>query len=166
MKREVVSPGLHSHAMRQPTPNTSPVTTTTVSPSIKQECIDEEDVDIEDHDSAPTPPITSSSPSSSPQSSSSILSKFNHLNNESLPFKIRSQILNRIKQQPNDVTNTADKDLHADANNGLGDTSRQIRYYNDRIDFRGDILLKPPAAKSKRPIVVLTTAMLFFSSLW
>jgi hypothetical protein len=135
--------------VRQPTPNASPVTSTTISPSMKQECLDDEDVDIEEHDNAPTPPITSSSPSSSPQSSSSILSKFNQLNNDILPFKSRSQLISRAKQQPNDVTNT---DLHGDANNALSDTSRQIRYYNDRIDFRGDILLKPPAAKSNRSI--------------
>jgi hypothetical protein len=29
------------------------------------------------------------------------------------------------------------------------DTSRQIRYYHDRIDFHGEILMKPPAAKSR-----------------
>jgi hypothetical protein len=125
-------------------------TGTTVSPSIKQECMDDEDVDIEQHETVPTPPITSSSPSSSsPRSSSSGLTKSNHLNNETLPFKIRSQLLSRIKQQPNDVTNTGANNEDLDANNLANDNSRQIRYYHDRIDFRGDILMKPPAAKSK-----------------
>ena len=30
------------------------------------------------------------------------------------------------------------------------DSTRQIRYYHDRIDFHGEILLKPPAAKSRK----------------
>jgi hypothetical protein len=29
------------------------------------------------------------------------------------------------------------------------DTTRQIRYYHDRIDFHGEILMKPPAGKSR-----------------
>ncbi len=29
------------------------------------------------------------------------------------------------------------------------DNTRQIRYYHDRIDFRGEILMKPPGAKSR-----------------
>ncbi len=155
VKRETMSPSLQQ-SNRQPTPNTSPSTTTTttatttVSPSIKQECIDDEDVDIEQHETVPTPPITSSSPSSSsPRSSSSGLTKLNHLNNETIPFKIRSQLLSRIKQQPNDVTNTGDNNDDLEANNLANDNTRQIRYYHDRIDFRGDILMKPPAAKSK-----------------
>ena len=146
VKREAVSPN------RQPTPNASPVTTSTsaVSPSIEQECVDDEDVDIEQHETAPTPPITSSSPSSSsPRSSSSILTKLNQLSSETLPFKIRSQLLTRVKQQPNDVTNTNDNHQDLDATNVNSDNTRQIRYYHDRIDFRGDILMKPPAAKSK-----------------
>jgi hypothetical protein len=149
VKREAISPNIQQ-SNRQPTPNSSPVTTTTaVSPPIKQECIDDEDVDIEQHETVPTPPITSSSPSSSPQSSSSGLSKLNHLNNETLPFKIRSQLLSRMKQQSNDITNTVDNNDDLNGNSLTNDNTRQIRYYHDRIDFRGDILMKPPAAKSK-----------------
>lgn len=158
VKREAISPNF-PHSNRQPTPNTSPLTTTstttavatttTVSPSIKQECVDDEDVDIEQQETAPTPPVTSSSPSSSPLSSSSGLTKLNHLNNEMIPFKIRTQLLSRIKQhQPNDVTNTGDDNDDSDGNSLANDNTRQIRYYHDRIDFRGDILMKPPAAKS------------------
>jgi hypothetical protein len=135
VKREAISP----QSNRQPTPNISPITTT-VSPQIKQECLDDEDIDIEQNETVPTPPITSSSPSSSPG-----LTK---LNNETIPFKIRSQLLSRIKQQPNDVTNTGDNNDDLDGNNLANDNTRQIRYYHDRIDFRGDILMKPPAAKS------------------
>lgn len=154
VKREAISPNL-TQSTRQPTPNTSPVTTATstsaVSPSVKQECIEDEDVDIEQHETAPTPPITSSSPSSSsPRSSSSILTKLNQLNNETLPFKIRSQLLTRAKQQPNDVTNINDNHQDSDGNSLTNDSTRQIRYYHDRIDFRGDILMKPPAAKNCR----------------
>jgi hypothetical protein len=29
------------------------------------------------------------------------------------------------------------------------DNTRQIRYYQDRIDFHGEILMKPQAAKSR-----------------
>jgi hypothetical protein len=146
IKREATSPGFQ----RQPTPTNSLVTTT-ISPSIKQECMDDEDVDVEQHETVPTPPITLSSPTSSPQSSSSTISKLNHLNNETIPFKIRSQLLSRLKQQPNDVTNTGGNNNNndLDGNNLANDSSRQIRYYHDRIDFRGDILMKPPAAKSK-----------------
>jgi hypothetical protein len=151
VKRESISPNIQQ-SNRQPTPNTSPVTTTatttTISSPIKQECLDDEDVDIGQHETVPTPPITSSSPSSSPQSSSSGLTKLNHLNNETIPFKIRSQLLSRIKQQPNDVTNTGDNNDDLDGNSLANDNTRQIRYYHDRIDFRGDILMKPPAAKS------------------
>lgn len=147
VKREPLSPSLQRQSSRQPTPTSSPITATTISPSVKQEYHDEEDVDIEQHDSAPTPPITSSSRSSSPKSSPA-LSKANPTNDEGLSCKIRSQLLSRMKQHPNDVTNTVVKDVHADGYNGSGDMTRQIRYYHDRIDFRGDILLKPPAAKS------------------
>ena len=149
-KREAVSPSAQQ-TNRQPTPNSSPLTTSTIatiSPSIKQECIDDEDVDIEQHETAPTPPITSSSPSSSPQSSSSFLSKTNHLNHETIPSKIRSQLLSRMKQQPNGNTNTGEMNDDLDRNSLTNDNTRQIRYYHDRIDFRGDILMKPPAAKS------------------
>ena len=110
--------------------------------------MDDEDVDIEQHDTAPTPPITSSSPSTSPQSSSSALSKQSPFTHETGPFKIRSQLLSRIKQQPNDVTNTSENNQHAHGDGLVNDQTRQIRYYHDRIDFRGDILLKPPGAKS------------------
>ena len=149
IKREVISPGPPTSS-RQPTPNSSPVTTNTISPPIKQECtdMDDEDVDIEQHDTAPTPPITSSSPSTSPQSSSSVLSKLSPYTHEAIPFKIRSQLLSRIKQQPNDVTNTSENNQHPDGDGLVNDQTRQIRYYHDRIDFRGDILLKPPGAKS------------------
>jgi hypothetical protein len=149
IKHEPVSPGIQQ-TNRQPTPTISPITTaTTVSPPIKQECIDDEDVEIEQHETVPTPPITSSSPSSlSPQSSSSCLLKLNHLNSETIPFKIRSQLLSRMKQQPNDVTNTGENTDDLTRNNLANDNTRQIRYYHDRIDFRGDILMKPPAAKS------------------
>lgn len=144
VKREAISPNIQQ-SNRQPTPNISPVTSTTaattISPSIKQECMDE-DVDIEQHDTVQTPPITSSSPSSS------VLTKLNHLNHETIPHKIRSQLLSRIKQQPNDVTNTGDNNDDLDGNSLANDNTRQIRYYHDRIDFRGDILMKPPAAKS------------------
>ena len=152
IKREAPSPIL-PQSNRQPTPNTSPgmtiATSTIVSPSIKQECLDDEDVDVERHETAPTPPITSSSPSSSsPRSSSSVLTKFNQQTNETLPNKIRSQLLSRIKQQPNDVTNTDNNHQDLDGNSPTNDNTRQIRYYHDRIDFRGDILMKPPGAKS------------------
>jgi len=150
VKREAISSNVQQ-SNRQPTPNSSPVTTTiTVSPPIKQECMDDEDVDIEQHEPVSTPPITSSSPSLSSPRSSSGLTKLNHLNNQAIPFKIRSQLLSRIKQQPNDVTNTGDNNNNNDLDgNGLAnDNTRQIRYYHDRIDFRGDILMKPPAAKS------------------
>ena len=147
IKREAVSPNL-SQSNRQSTPTASSVPTT-ASPSIKQECMDDEDVDIEQHETVSTPPITSHSPSSSsPRSSSSGLTKLNHLNNETIPFKIRTQLLSRMKQQPNDVTNTGINNNDLDGNNLANDSTRQIRYYHDRIDFRGDILMKPPAAKS------------------
>ncbi|CAF1192342.1 unnamed protein product [Adineta ricciae] len=152
VKREAISPSTQQ-TNRQPTPNSSPMTTTTattISPSVKQECIDDEDVDIEQHETAPTPPVTSSSPSSSPQSSSSFLSKSNRLNHDTAPFKIRSHLLSRIKHQPNDVTNTGEMNDDADRNGLTSDSTRQIRYYHDRIDFRGDILMKPPAAKNCR----------------
>jgi hypothetical protein len=146
VKREAISPGMH-----QPTPNTSPfrTTTTAVSPSIKQECMQDEDIDIEQQETVPTPPITSSSPSTSPQSSSSVLSKLNHLNNETIPFKIRSQLLSRIKHQSNAVRNPDENNDDLHGNSLANDNTRQIRYYHDRIDFRGDILMKPPAAKSR-----------------
>ncbi|CAM4860204.1 unnamed protein product [Rotaria socialis] len=149
IKREALSPNDHQ-SNRQPTPNCSPITTRTASPSIKQESMDDEDVDIEQHETAPTPPITSSSPSSSLKSSSSGLSKLNILNNESIPIKIRSQLSPRIKQQPNDVTNTGENNDDLERDSLANDNTRQIRYYHDRIDFRGDILMKPPAAKNCR----------------
>lgn len=64
---------------------------------VKQNCSDDEDIDIE----VSTPPIT-----------------------------LNSEIFSRIKHQTNN-------------------DSRQIRYYHDRIDFHGDILMKPQAAKSR-----------------
>lgn len=161
IKREAVSPNAHQ-SNRQPTPNCSPITTRTASPSIKQESVDDEDVDVEQHETVPTPPITSSSPSSSPQSSSSGLSKLNILNNESIPFKIRSQLSARIKQQPNDVTNTGETNDDLDRDSLANDSTRQIRYYHDRIDFRGDILMKPPAAKSKFSCCVWIYLILFY----
>ena len=163
VKREASSPNMQQ-SNGQPTPNASPVTINTnaaaiASPSIKQECLDDEDVDIEQHETVATPPITSSSPSSSsPRSSSSGLMKSNHLSNELIPSKIRSHLLSRIKQQqqqqqqhqPNHVAHTDENNDELDANSLANDNTRQIRYYHDRIDFRGDILMKPPAAKSKR----------------
>jgi len=165
VKREAISPNIQQ-SNRQPTPNPSPITTTTttttVSPTIKQECLDDEDVDIGQHETNPTPPITSSSPSSSsPQSSSSGLTKLNHLNNETIPFKIRSQLLSRMKQQPNDVTNTGDNNNDLDGNSLANDNTRQIRYYHDRIDFRGDILMKPPAAKSRLNFIIKFLLIIF-----
>ncbi|CAF0721228.1 unnamed protein product [Adineta steineri] len=151
VKREAISPSIQQ-TNRQPTPTSSPMTTikTTINTPIKQECMDDEDVDIEQHETVSTPPLASNSPSSSPQSSSSCLSKLNHLNNETIPYKIRSQLLSRIKQQPNDVTNTNENNDDLNRNNLTHDNTRQIRYYHDRIDFRGDILMKPPAAKNCR----------------
>ncbi|CAF4767747.1 unnamed protein product, partial [Rotaria sp. Silwood1] len=149
IKREALSPGIQQ-SNRQPTPNSSPMTTRIVSPSIKQETLDDEDVDIEQHETVPTPPITSSSPSSSPQSSSSGLSKLNILNNQSIPYKVRSHLSTRMKHQPNDVTNTGENNHDLDGTSLANDNTRQIRYYHDRIDFRGDILMKPPAAKNCR----------------
>ncbi|CAF2932342.1 unnamed protein product [Rotaria sp. Silwood2] len=149
IKREALSPGIQQ-SNRQPTPNSSPITTRIISPSIKQETLEDEDVDIEQHETVPTPPITSSSPSSSPQSSSSGLSKLNILNNPTIPYKIRSQLSTRMKHQPNDVTNTGETNRDLDGNSLVNDNTRQIRYYHDRIDFRGDILMKPPAAKNCR----------------
>ncbi|CAF1195999.1 unnamed protein product [Rotaria sordida] len=149
IKREALSPSIQQ-SNRQPTPNSSPRTTRIISPSIKQENIDDEDVDIEQHETVPTPPITSSSPSSSSPQSSSGLSKLNILNNQTIPFKIRSQLSTRMKHQPNDVTNTGENNHDLDGNSLANDNTRQIRYFHDRIDFRGDILMKPPAAKNCR----------------
>lgn len=158
VKREANSPNM-PQSNGHPTPNASPATTSLMaarnaSPSIKQECQDDEDVDIEQHETVATPPITSSSPScSSPRSSSSGLTKSNHLNNELIPSKIRSQLQARIKQQQqqqsNHAINVDDNNDEMDVNSLANDNTRQIRYYHDRIDFRGDILMKPPAAKSK-----------------
>lgn len=155
IKREAGSPNMQQ-SNGQSTPNASPATTSimaagTGSPSIKQECHDDEDVDIEQHETGATPPITSSSPSCSSPRSSSGLTKSNHLNNDMIPSKIRSQLLSRIKQQQSDhAINANDNNDEMDVNSLANDNTRQIRYYHDRIDFRGDILMKPPAAKSKR----------------
>ncbi|CAF0787468.1 unnamed protein product [Rotaria sordida] len=59
--------------------------------------------------------------------------------NESRPIKIRSGLFSKIKQQSNSITDMNDND-----------TTRKIRYYNDRVDFHGDILMKPQAAKNCR----------------
>ena len=155
IKREADSPNMQQ-SNGQPTPNASPATTSrmaagTASPSIKQECQDDEDVDIEQHETVATPSITSSSPSCSSPRSSSGLTKSNHLNQDLNPSKIRSHLLSRIKQQQLDhAINADDNNDEMDVNSLANDNTRQIRYYHDRIDFRGDILMKPPAAKSKK----------------
>ncbi|CAF2827266.1 unnamed protein product [Rotaria sp. Silwood2] len=89
--------------------------------------IKEEFIEHKDNDKVPCPSITSHSTLISQQL------------NESKPLKIRSGLFSKIKQQSNDVTGTNDND-----------TSRKIRYYNDRVDFHGDILMKPQAAKNCR----------------
>ncbi|CAF1188910.1 unnamed protein product [Adineta steineri] len=92
--------------------------------SVKQEYIHNEDIDTEQQETMSIPHIlTSNSPNI----------------NESLLRKVPSGIYSRIKQQVNDVG-------HLDGN----DKTRQIRYYHDRIDFHGDILMKPKAAKNCR----------------
>ena len=68
--------------------------------------MDDEDIDIEQHESAPKPPL--------------LLPP---------PLIVKSQADERKILAGNDST-------------------RQIRYYQDRIDFHGDILMKPKAAKS------------------
>jgi hypothetical protein len=68
-----------------------------IHPPVKQDCTNDEDIDIEQHKPIPTP---------------------------------NSEVFSRAKRQSNDP-------------------ARQIRYYQDRIDFHGDILMKPQAAKSK-----------------
>ena len=69
--------------------------------------------------------------------SPSIKSSFSSLSpqyNESVSTKIRPKTYSRVKLQSNDT----------DRNN----VTRKIHYYHDRIDFDGDILMKPIAAKS------------------
>ena len=73
---------------------------------------------------------------------------------EASPSTNQSDLFVRATQQPNDVTNTSR------SNDGT-DQTRQIRYYHDRIDFRGDILLKPPAAKSSALLCCSLAADLF-----
>ncbi|UJR20786.1 hypothetical protein I4U23_023899 [Adineta vaga] len=70
--------------------------------SVKEEYIDDEDIDIEQHEPICKPSIS-------------------------------------IKSQVNDKRNLDEND-----------STRQIRYYQDRIDFHGDILMKPKAAKNCR----------------
>ncbi len=41
------------------------------------------------------------------------------------------------------------------------DNSRQIRYYQDRIDFHGEILMKPQAAKSRKFCFFLNDLFIF-----
>lgn len=99
-------------------------------PSVKQEAIDDEDVEVDQPDTISTASNRSNSPIG-----------YSHVN-QSIAAKIRSQLFSRTHQDSNDVTNTGEPlDTH--------DVTRQIRYYHDRIDFRGDILIKPPGAKSK-----------------
>lgn len=45
--------------------------------------------------------------------------------------------------------------------NSPNDQTRQIRFYNDRVDFRGDVIFKPVRAKSKT-IFFLTLKFSFF----
>ncbi|CAF0879057.1 unnamed protein product [Rotaria sp. Silwood1] len=90
--------------------------------SIKQECTDRKD-----NDKVPCQSITSHSTSISQQL------------NEPKPLKIRSGLFSKTKQQTNDVTNVNDNDI-----------SRKIRYYHDRVDFHGNIIMKPQAAKNCR----------------
>ena len=147
VKREAISPNIQL-TNRQLTPTNSPAITQTISSSIKQECIDDENINIEQHETVPIPPITSSSLSSSSQSSSPSLSKLHILNNDKISFKVCSQS-SKIKHHSNNRINK--NETNNDDLNGTtltNDSSRQIRYYHDRIDFRGDILMKPPAAKS------------------
>ena len=92
--------------------------------SVKQECINDEDLDIKQHEAHPT-----------------------HFN-ESTSIKTSPGIYPRIKQPTNNVGNT-------DGNDNI----RQIRYYHDRIDFHGDILMKPKAAKSE--IILYLNNLLF-----
>ncbi|CAF1207211.1 unnamed protein product [Adineta ricciae] len=75
--------------------------------SIKEEYMDDEDIDIEQHESASKPPL--------------------------LPPPLL------VKSQANE------RKIHVGS-----DSARQIRYYQDRIDFHGDILMKPKAAKNCR----------------
>lgn len=84
---------------------------------MKTECVDDEDIDVEeyDQDNKTTP-------------------------NSMSPDLQRDQI-KRATQQPNDVTNTGRSTENVDQ-------TRKVHYYQDRVDFRGDILMKPPGAKS------------------
>jgi hypothetical protein len=52
------------------------------------------------------------------------------------------------------MTSTSPDTVDTSPNNDVADQTRQIRYYHDRVDFRGDILLKPAGAKSMNIIIV------------
>jgi hypothetical protein len=66
--------------------------------------------------------------------------------NESIAIKTPVPLYSRIKQQAKDAGN---------------DNTRQIRYYHDRIDFHGDILMKPKAAKSEILIFLLLSKLFY-----
>ena len=109
-------------------------------PSVKHEAIEDEDVDVDQPDTVSTVSNRSNSPI--------VYSQLK----ESIAAKIRSQLFSRMHQDSNDAINTGEPlDTH--------DVTRQIRYYHDRIDFRGDILIKPPGAKSKSPFLSDTCSL-------
>jgi len=53
-----------------------------------------------------------------------------------------------IKQEQNEINS---KPLISKDEN---DKTRQIRYFQDRIDFHGEILMKPQAAKSRKFVLL------------
>lgn len=73
----------------------------------------------------------------SSQSAEATVSPISQQSNEFKSTKIHPDLQSRIKQEPNDT-------IHGNGH----DTTKKIRYYQDRVDFHGDILMKPPAAKS------------------
>lgn len=56
---------------------------------------------------------------------------------EHRPVKFRSHVSTHMEQQSNDLVDMNEND-----------STKKVRYYQDRVDFHGDILMKPPAAKS------------------
>ncbi|CAF4429971.1 unnamed protein product, partial [Rotaria magnacalcarata] len=54
---------------------------------------------------------------------------------EANSIKFHSQLVSKLKQQIDDLTDMSGSD-----------TTKKIRYYHDRVDFHGDILMKPPGA--------------------
>ncbi|CAF3081361.1 unnamed protein product [Rotaria socialis] len=98
--------------------------------SMKQEYIDHidrQDLNVKQCENVSCQSVTSSAPFVSEQV------------HEANPIKFHSQLVSKLKRQIDDLTDMSGSD-----------TTKTIRYYHDRVDFHGDILMKPPGARNCR----------------